>query len=112
MKGSKSLATLRYRQDFRTMFIVVLQHCEWPDQWHFQYQMCMNDDDVSCWVQMEKYYHGHNYDKPSSNSLTGLIRICFFFNCYVLFIYFVCLLVIMLMWTDKLSVKANDGNGH
>nr|KAG5710100.1 hypothetical protein BaRGS_030176 [Batillaria attramentaria] len=39
-----------------------LQRCHGTDQFHFQYHMCMNDDDVSCYVQMEKYDHGHNYD--------------------------------------------------
>ena len=38
-----------------------LRHCHGSDQFHFQYRTCMNDDDVSCWVQMEKYYHGYSY---------------------------------------------------
>lgn len=48
-------------------YVGTLQHCHGTDQFHFQYKECMNDDDVSCWLQMEKHYHGF-YDMLKTES--------------------------------------------
>ncbi|XP_076472626.1 uncharacterized protein LOC143302026 [Babylonia areolata] len=43
--------------------VATLERCHGSDQFHFQYGVCMNDDDVSCWAQMEKYHHGLSYSE-------------------------------------------------
>lgn len=54
-------------------YVGKLFHCKGSKQFNWQYKQCMNDDDVSCYVQKEKYfaYGTSSYSGVSSSSFSS-----------------------------------------